>query len=82
MFQRFSRQFLLDLGELEGEYRTFHLKDDVRQSSFYIIIGAVSVLSMLVSDTALYRNRPDLFLWMMVSRVGFALFSVLVIIKI
>ena len=82
MFQRFSRQFLLDLGELEGEYRTFHLKDDVRQSSFYIIIGAVSVLSMLVSDTALYRNRPDLFLWMMVSRVGFALFSVLVIITI
>ena len=82
MFQRFSRQFLLDLGELEGEYRTFHLKDDVRQSSFYIIIGAVSVLSMLVSDTALYRNRPDLFLWMMISRVGFALVSVLVIITI
>lgn len=82
MLQRFSRQFLLDLGELEGEYRIFHLKDDIRQSSFYIIIGAVSVLSMLLSDAALYKNRPDLFLWMMLSRVGFGIVSLLVIISI
>ena len=82
MFQRFSRQFLLDLGELEGEYRTFHLRDDIRQSSFYIIMGAISVLSMLVSDAALYKNRPDLFLWMILSRVGFAFISILVLIAI
>lgn len=79
MFQRFSRQFLLDLGELEGEYRTFHLKDDIRQSSFYIIMGTVSVLGMLVSDAALYKNRPDLFLWMSIARVGFALVSILIL---
>jgi diguanylate cyclase (GGDEF)-like protein len=82
MFQRFSRQFLLDLGELEGEYRTFHLRDDIRQSSFYIIMGAIGVLSMLVSDAALYTNRPDLFLWMSIARVGFASISILVLIVI
>lgn len=82
MLQRFLRQFLLDLGESEGEYRTFHLKDDIRQSSFYIVIGTVSVLSTLASDAALYKNQPDLFLWMMLSRVGFAIVSILVIISI
>jgi diguanylate cyclase (GGDEF)-like protein len=76
------RQFLFDLGESEGEYRTFHLKDDIRQSSFYIIIGTVSVLSMLASDAAHYKTRPDLFLWMMLSRVGFAVVSFLVIVVI
>ena len=80
MLQRFLRQFLLDLGELEGDYRIFHIKDDIRQSSFYISVAAVSVLSMITTDAPLYKNRPDLFLWMMLFRVGFALVSVLIII--
>jgi diguanylate cyclase (GGDEF)-like protein len=80
MLQRFLRQFLLDLGELEGDYRIFHIKDDIRQSSFYISIAAVSVLSMITTDAPLFKNRPDLFLWMMLFRVGFALVSVLIII--
>lgn len=82
MLQRFLRQFLLDLGELEGEYRTFHLKDDIRQSSFYISVAAVSVLSMIATDATLYTNRPDLLLWMILLRLSFAFVSILVIITI
>jgi diguanylate cyclase (GGDEF)-like protein len=82
MLKKFWRYFLLDLGDMEGEYRAFHLKDDIRQSSFYIIIATVSVLSMLGTDALLYRERPDLFLWMFLYRGGFALISILVMITI
>jgi diguanylate cyclase (GGDEF)-like protein len=82
MLQRFLNQFLLDLGELEGDYRTYHLKDDIRQSSFYILLGTVSVLSMITMDAALYQNRPNLFLWMILARVGFGFVSVLILIAI
>jgi diguanylate cyclase (GGDEF)-like protein len=82
MFQRFFSQFLLDLGDLEGEYRAFHLKDDVRQSSFYISLAATGVLGMLASDAAISKDRPDLFTWMILFRAGFALASVLVIVTI
>jgi diguanylate cyclase (GGDEF)-like protein len=75
-------QFLLDLGEMEGEYRAFHRKDDIRQSSFYIIIATLSVLSMLGTDAVLYRDRPDLFLWMILYRGGFALVCILIMIAI
>jgi diguanylate cyclase (GGDEF)-like protein len=82
MLQRFLRQFLLDLGEMEGEYRAFHLKDDIRQSSLYIVIATVSVVMMLGADAALYQDRPDLLLWMLLYRGAFALVSVLVLISI
>jgi diguanylate cyclase (GGDEF)-like protein len=82
MLKRFLRQFLLDLGEMEGEYRAFHLKDDIRQSSFYIIIAIISVVSMIGADVGLYKNRPDLFLWMILYRGGFAFVSTLVLIAI
>jgi diguanylate cyclase (GGDEF)-like protein len=82
MLKRFLRQFLLDLGEMEGEYRAFHLKDDIRQSSFYIIIAIVSVVSMIGADAILYKGRSDLLLWMILYRGGFVLISILVLIAI
>jgi diguanylate cyclase (GGDEF)-like protein len=82
MLQRFFGQFLLDLGELEREYRTFHLKDDSRQSSFYLMVAAVSVLSTITSDATLYKDRPDLFLGMVLVRVGFAAVSILILVTI
>jgi len=82
MLQKFLHQFLLDLGELEGDYRTFYLKDDIRQSSFYIVIATISVLSMIAKDAALYQARPDLALWLIFYRTGFALVSILVLIAI
>lgn len=75
-------QFLLDLGDMEGEYRVFHLREDIRQSSFYILMATASVLLMLGTDIRLYRDRPDLLLWMMVYRVGFAFISIVIMITI
>lgn len=82
MLKKFRRQFLLDLGELEGDYRAFHLKDDIRQSSFYIILATVSVGIRIATDAVLYRNRLDLFLWMLVYRGAFIIISILVLIAI
>jgi diguanylate cyclase (GGDEF)-like protein len=82
MFNKFVRQFLLDLGEMEGEYRAFHLKDDIRQSSFYIIIVIVSVVSTIGGDVTLYRERPGLFLWMVLARGGGAFVSILTLVAI
>src|SRR6185295_11962129 len=79
MLKRFLRQFLLILGEMEGEYRAFHLKDDLNQSRFYILIATLSVLGMLGTDVVLYKDRPDLVLWLLLYRVGFAFISILVI---
>lgn len=79
MRKRFSRQFLLDLGEMEGEYRAFHLRDDIRQSSFYILVAAISVLVMIGTDGELSRAQPGLFTWLTISRVGFAFLSSLML---
>jgi len=82
MLKRFWSQFLLDLGEMEGEYRVFHLKDDIRQGGFYILIAIISVLIMIGTDGRLYRDRPELFLWLMSYRVGFSIISALVLIAV
>lgn len=79
MLKTFWRQFLLNLGELEGEYRAFHLKDDVRQSSFYIILATVSVALMAGIDAIRYRNQPDLMLWMFLYRGTFVFISILIL---
>lgn len=82
MLKSFWRQFLLDLGDMEGEYRAFHFKDDIRQSSFYILITMVSLLVMTTTDATLYRDQPDLFFLMLLYRVGFVLISILLLIAI
>jgi diguanylate cyclase (GGDEF)-like protein len=78
MFKRFLRQFLLHLGEMEGEYRVFHLKDDLNQSRFYVLIATLSVLGMLGTDAVLYRDSPNLILRLLLYGAGFALVSILV----
>ncbi len=82
MFKRFAGQFLVDLGDLEGDYRAFHLKDDIWQSTLSLGIASISVLSMLRMDASLFRNTPDLFMWAVVYRLGFVFISVLAIIAI
>jgi len=82
MFKRFAGQFLVDLGNLEGDYRAFHLKDDIWQSTLSLGIASISVLSMLRMDASLFRNTPDLFMWAVVYRLGFVFISVLAIIAI
>jgi diguanylate cyclase (GGDEF)-like protein len=82
MLKKFTSQFLLDLGGMEGEYRAFHLKDDIRQSSFYIVIVIVGIMTTIRGDAALYTGRPDLLLWMILARGGVAFVSILTLIAI
>jgi len=73
MFKRFFSQYLIDLGEMEGDYRVFHLKDDIRQSRLSFFIASVSVLSMLRVDAFLYKDSPDLLKLLFFCRVGYIL---------
>jgi len=82
MFKRFASQFLVDLGNLEGDFRAFHLRDDIWQSTLSLVIASISVLSMLRMDASLFKDSPDLFMWAVVYRVGFVFISVLAMIAI
>ena len=66
MLQRFHSRFLVDLGEMEGDYRVFHLRDDIAQSTLYISIAMLAVLSMTRMDLLLYKSNPALFTRLMV----------------
>jgi hypothetical protein len=50
MYKRYLGQFLLNLGDMEGEYRAFHLKDDLNQSRFYFVIYTLIVLGMFLTE--------------------------------
>jgi diguanylate cyclase (GGDEF)-like protein len=79
MIRKLLNQSLVDLGNLEGEYRIFHLGDDIRQSSLSLIITAIAVLGMLWVDMPLFEDRRELFLQLVAYRVCFFLFTALVI---
>jgi diguanylate cyclase (GGDEF)-like protein len=78
MLNRFKSWFLIDLGEMEGDYRVFHLRDDIAQSILYISIAILSVLSMIRMDALLYKDRPDLFMGLVVYRSGYIFVSLLI----
>jgi diguanylate cyclase (GGDEF)-like protein len=82
MLKNFRGRFLVDLGEMEGDYRVFHLKDDIAQSTLYISVAILSVLSMIRMDLLLYRNSPDLFMGMMIYRGAYILISLLIMVAI
>jgi diguanylate cyclase (GGDEF)-like protein len=78
MLNKFKSWFLVDLGEMEGDYRVFHLKDDIAQSILYISIATLSVFSMIRMDALLYKDRPDLFMGLVVYRGGYVFVSLLI----
>lgn len=79
MLKRVLNRFRVDLGELEGDYRLFYLKDDSTQSILYICITIIGVLSMIRMDALFFKDHPDLFAWLMLFRGAFILISILVI---
>jgi diguanylate cyclase (GGDEF)-like protein len=79
MLKRIQGRFLVDLGEMEGDYRVFHLKDDLAQSTLYISVAILSVLSMIFADVFLYKNRPDFFWGLTIYRGGYILISLLIL---
>src|SRR5215813_2197623 len=79
MLKKFLSRFLLDLREMEGDYRVFHLKDDIAQSTLYISIAILGVLSMIRMDMLLYRSNPAVFMKLMVYQGGYILVSLLIL---
>jgi len=79
MLKRFQSRFLVDLGEMEGDYRVFHLKDDISQSTLYISIAMLGVLSTTLRDILLYQKNPDLFMTLLVYQGGYIFVSLLII---
>jgi diguanylate cyclase (GGDEF)-like protein len=71
ILKRFASQYLVNLGDMEGDYRNFQLKDDIRQSILFMFIAIISVLSMLRMDFLLFKDQPDLFTLLLVYRFAF-----------
>ena len=78
MFKGFFSQILIDLGELEGDYRVFHLKNDIAQIILSFSIASISMLVTLGTDALLFIGRPDLFMKMACYRAGFILVSLVI----
>jgi diguanylate cyclase (GGDEF)-like protein len=78
MLKRFQRRFLIDLGEMEGDYRVFHLKDDILQSTLSISIAILSVLGAIGMDL-LERNKPDALMSMLIYQSGYVLLSLTIL---
>ena len=78
MFRGFFSQILIDLGELEGDYRVFHLKNDIAQIILSFSIASISMLVTLGTDALLFTGRPDLFMKMACYRAGFILVSLVI----
>ena len=79
MFRGFVSQILVDLGDMEGDYRVFHLKNDIAQSVLSLIIASLSVLGMLRMDAWYVSNKPDLLMLLILYRGGFVLATLLVV---
>jgi diguanylate cyclase (GGDEF)-like protein len=78
IFRNLSSQVLLDLKELEGDYRTSNLFIDKAQSILYMIIISFGTVVMLILDL-LFESRPGMFWWMVVYRSAFLLFTAFII---
>ena len=75
MFRKIGLSTLIDLGELEGDYRAFHLRTDARQSILSFAVALISALGMLRVDAILYKDQPDVLAWLVVFRGGFVLLT-------
>lgn len=79
MLKRISRRFLVDLGEMEGDYRVFYLKDDIAYSSLYVSLAVLSTLVMFTMDGLLYPVQPEIDWWLIFLRGGYIVVSILIV---
>jgi diguanylate cyclase (GGDEF)-like protein len=75
MLKKLSSQILIDLHELEGDYRAANLEIDKAQSSLYMLIASASIFGMLVVDLPFIRDNPPVFWHALTYRLGFVLFT-------
>jgi diguanylate cyclase (GGDEF)-like protein len=79
MFKKFFRQFRIDLGEMEGDYRVFYLRDDIAYSTLYIFVAILGVFSLFSIDALIYPDSPELALWLVLYRGVYILTSLLIV---
>lgn len=82
IFRKLSRQILIDLGNLEGDYRVANLPSDRLQSLLTMTVAGAGIFAMLGLDKLLFGADSDLLRWMLVLRGGYALCTALVILLI
>lgn len=79
MFRKLSSQILIDLRELEGDYRVFNLQIDKAQSVLGMIIAGIGIFSMLWMDRLLFTGSPGLISGMLIARSCYVLSTALFI---
>jgi len=79
MFRKLSSQILIDLRDLEGDYRVFNLQIDKAQGVLGMIIASIGIFGMFWMDKLLFVNSPDLIGWMAIARGCYVLVTVLFI---
>lgn len=79
MFRKLSSQILIDLRELEGDYRVFNLQIDKAQSVLGMIIAGIGIFSMLWMDRLLFTDSPGLISGMLIARSCYVLITALFI---
>lgn len=82
MSKRFFSEILIDLRELEGDYRVFYLKNDIEQTLLALSVVIISVLAMFRVDVIFFRDRPAFLLGLAAYRGGFIFATVLVMLAI
>jgi diguanylate cyclase (GGDEF)-like protein len=79
IFNKISSQILLDLDDLEGDYRSSSLSVDKAQSILFLLIAAIGIMGMFAVDHLMFAARPDLFWRTVIYRGGFVLFTLVII---
>lgn len=69
--------YLVSLGDAEGDFRSAQLRSEVRQSILYMVLVCLSILALLRVDAVLFADRPDLFMMMCAYRGGFVIITFL-----
>jgi diguanylate cyclase (GGDEF)-like protein len=82
MFTRIFGRILIDLGELEGDYRVHYLKNDVAQSTLILGVVIISMLASLRVDAVLFADNGGMFLLMVICRGGFAVLTLAAILAV
>lgn len=76
-FKRVLGNPVINLGNMEGDYRVANLKSDIAQSLLHIAIANIGILALLRVDAILFRNHPSLFKTILFYRLGYLAVSLL-----
>ena len=79
IFRRLSSQILIDLREMEGDYRAASLAVDKAQTILAMSISALSIMGMLAVDILLFQGSAGFFWRVVLYRSVFILFTALII---